>query len=99
MRQRSHFLAAGKYGFALSRMVHSVLWITPASFSVHRCSLRGGGGGGCRSFVGEPKTGIVEVVFCFKGVFRHPYVYVLLHRFCLCDDGFLYKSLLKAFPF
>ena len=28
--------------------------------------------------MGEPKTGIVEVVSCFKGVFRHPYVYVLL---------------------
>ena len=39
-RQRSHFLAAGEHGFVLSRMVHSVLWITPASFSVHRCSLR-----------------------------------------------------------
>ena len=24
--------------------------------------------GGCGSFVGEPKTGIVEVVSCFKGV-------------------------------
>ena len=40
MRQRSHFLVAGGHGLALSRMVHSVLWITPASFSFHRCSLR-----------------------------------------------------------
>ena len=33
-------LVAGEHGLALSRMVHSVLWITPASFSFHRCSLR-----------------------------------------------------------
>ena len=93
MRQRSHFLAAGEHGLALSRMVHSVLWITPASFSVHRYSLRVV----VDLLWGEPKTGIVEVVSCFKGVFRHPYVYVLLDRFCLCDDGFVLSSLFFFF--